>query len=70
MKNQYKCRSGEKQKIKATDECAAQSNVKVNHVLPFCLGMLVTYYVVAALSHGVYSKVFIIGWTVFDCALP
>lgn len=35
------------------------------NVLPFCLGMLVTYYAVAALSHGVYSNVFIIGWTVF-----
>ena len=40
------------------------------NVLPFCLGMLVTYYAVAALSHGVYSKDFIIGWTVFALCSP
>ena len=40
------------------------------NVLPFCLGMLVTYYVVAAFSHGVYSNVFIIGWTVFALCSP
>lgn len=40
------------------------------NVLPFCLGMLLTYYAVAALSHGVYSKEFIIGWTVFALCSP
>ena len=40
------------------------------NVLPFCLGMLATYYAVAAWSHGVYSKVFIIGWTVFALCSP
>lgn len=40
------------------------------NVLPFCLGMLVTYYAVAAWSHGVYSNVFIIGWTVFALCSP
>lgn len=40
------------------------------NVLPFCLGVLVTYYAVAALSHGVYSKTFIIGWTVFALCSP
>ena len=40
------------------------------NVLPFCLGMLATYYVVAALSHGVYAKEFIIGWTVFALCSP
>lgn len=39
-------------------------------VLPFCLGMLLTYYAVAALNHGVYSKVFMIGWTVFALFSP
>lgn len=34
-------------------------------VLCFCMGMLLTYYVVAALSHGVFAKEFIIGWTLF-----
>ena len=40
------------------------------NVLAFCLGMLLTYYVVAALSHGVYSREFIIGWTVFALCSP
>ena len=40
------------------------------HVLPFCLGMLLTYYAVAVLNHGVYSKDFIIGWTVFALFSP
>ena len=30
----------------------------MGNVLAFCLGMLVTYYFAAALSHGVYSMVF------------
>lgn len=42
----------------------------VFNVLPFCLGMLLTYYAVAPLSHGVYSKEFIIGWTVFALCSP
>ena len=33
----------------------------MGNVLAFCLGMMLTYYFVAALSHGVYSMEFIIG---------
>lgn len=40
------------------------------NVLAFCLGMLLTYYIVAALSHGVYSMGFIIGWTAFALCSP
>ena len=40
------------------------------NVLAFCLGMLLTYYFVAALSHGIYSREFIIGWTVFALCSP
>ena len=40
------------------------------NVLTFCLGMLLTYYLVAALSHGVYAKDFIIGWTAFALCSP
>ena len=40
------------------------------NVLAFCLGMLLTYYFIAALSHGVYSAKFIIGWTVFAMCSP
>ena len=40
------------------------------NVLTFCLGMLSTYYLTAALSHGVYSKDFMIGWTAFALCSP
>ena len=42
----------------------------MGNIFPFCMGMLVTYYVTAAVTHGVYSRVFIIGWTVFALASP
>ena len=42
----------------------------MGNIFPFCIGMLVTYYVTAAITHGVYSRVFIIGWTVFALASP
>lgn len=38
--------------------------------LTFCLGMLITYYAVAALSHGVYDQSFIIGWTALALCSP
>ncbi|MDD6466824.1 MAG: DUF6518 family protein [Erysipelotrichaceae bacterium] len=40
------------------------------NVLLFCIGMLITYYVVAAITHGVYSSDFIIGWTIFAFFSP
>ncbi|MDD5947348.1 MAG: DUF6518 family protein [Oscillospiraceae bacterium] len=40
------------------------------NILPFCIGMLITYYFVAFLSKGVYSTIFIIGWTVFALCSP
>ena len=40
------------------------------NVLTFCLGMLSTYYLTAAMSHGVYSKDFMIGWTAFALCSP
>lgn len=40
------------------------------NILPFCIGMLITYYVTAAVTHGVYSSTFIIGWTVFAFCSP
>ena len=40
------------------------------NILPFCLGMLATYYAVAVLTHGVYGELFIIGWTVFALFSP
>ena len=42
----------------------------MGNVLAFCLGMLLTYYIAAALSRGVYSMQFIIGWTVFALCSP
>ena len=40
------------------------------NTLTFCLGMLITYYAVAVLSHGVYDISFIIGWTIFALCSP
>ena len=40
------------------------------NILPFCLGMLVTYYAVAVITRGVYSATVIIGWTVFALLSP
>lgn len=40
------------------------------NILPFGIGMLITYYITAAVTKGVYSEEFIIGWTIFACCLP
>lgn len=40
------------------------------NIFPFCIGMLITYYFVAIVSKGVYSYVFIIGWTIFALCSP
>ena len=40
------------------------------NILPFCVGMLITYYFVAFISKGVYSDIFIMGWTVFAFCSP
>ena len=40
------------------------------NILPFCLGMLITYYYVAFITKGVYSNTFIIGWTIFALLSP
>lgn len=40
------------------------------NIFPFCLGMLLTYYAMAMLTHGVYGRSFIIGWTVFAFFSP
>lgn len=40
------------------------------NIFPFCIGMLITYYIVAIITHGVYSRSFIIGWTIFALCYP
>lgn len=40
------------------------------NILPFCIGMLITYYIVAVITKGVYNRSFIIGWTVFALCSP
>ena len=40
------------------------------NILTFCIGMLITYYIVAAINHGVYNRIFIIGWTIFAFCSP
>ena len=40
------------------------------NILPFCLGMFITYYFVAFITKGVYSTSYIIGWTAFALLSP
>lgn len=40
------------------------------NILPFCIGMLITYYFVAYITKGVYSNGYIIGWTIFALLSP
>ena len=40
------------------------------NIFPFCIGMLITYYIVAIITHGVYSRSFIIGCTIFALCSP
>lgn len=47
----------------------SQRKAMVN-ILPFCIGMLITYYFVAVMTDGVYSEVMIAGWTVFAFLSP
>lgn len=40
------------------------------NILLFCIGMLAAYYAAAFITDGVYSRTFIIGWTVFAFCSP
>lgn len=40
------------------------------NILPFFIGMLITYYFVAFITNGVYSDFFIIGWSIFALCSP
>ena len=40
------------------------------NVFAFLISMLLTYYLTAYITHGVYGKSFIIGWTVFAFLSP
>lgn len=40
------------------------------NILPFCIGMLITYYFVAFITKGVYSNIFILAWTLFALCSP
>ncbi len=42
----------------------------MRNILPFCIGMLITYYATAILTDGVYGRSFIVGWTVFALLSP
>ena len=42
----------------------------MRNILPFCIGMLLTYYATAMLTQGVYGWTFIIGWTIFAFLSP
>ncbi len=40
------------------------------NIFPFCIGMLISYYVTAELTNAVYSWNFIKGWTIFSYLSP
>ena len=40
------------------------------NIFPFCIGMPITYYFVAYITKGVYSNIYIIGWTIFALCSP
>ena len=40
------------------------------NIFPFCIGMLISYYITAELTNAVYSWNFIKGWTIFACLSP
>ena len=40
------------------------------NVFAFLISMLLTYYLTAYITHGVYGKRFIIGWTIFAFLSP
>ena len=42
----------------------------MQNILTFCIGMLIAYYFVAFISKGVYSSIFITGWTIFAFCSP
>lgn len=42
----------------------------MGNIFPFCMGMLLTYYAAAILTHGVYGWSFICGWTAFAVLSP
>lgn len=42
----------------------------MKNILPFCIGILISYYTVAVITHGVYNTSFIIGWTIFALFSP
>ncbi len=44
--------------------------VAMLNIFLFCIGMLITYYITAVISQGVYGKSFIEGWVVFAFCSP
>ena len=40
------------------------------NVFLFSIGMLITYYLTAHITHSVYGWTFIKGWTIFACISP
>lgn len=50
--------------------CSPTKKAAMGNIFPFCMGMLAAYYVTAAITHGVYGRTFIIGWTLFALTFP
>lgn len=49
---------------------SSSKNKAMLNILLFCIGMLMTYYFVAFITKGIYSNIFIIGWTIFAFCSP
>lgn len=50
--------------------CSKTRKKAMVHIFPFCIGMLIAYYVTAEITHSVYGWSFIKGWAVFACFSP
>lgn len=42
----------------------------MTNIFPFCIGMLLTYYLTAEITNGIYNQTIIIGWLVFAILSP
>lgn len=50
--------------------CSPSPKRAMANVFPFCAGMLLTYYLTAMATHGVYGTPFILGWSVVSLLAP
>lgn len=49
---------------------SASKKKAMMNIFPFCIGMIIAYYLTAKITNGVYSMNFIIGWIIFSMCSP